>query len=52
LVVNNRLDEEQKRIIKEMSESKDPFYTRGEIAKKIGASKTTVYLYQKKWGLI
>lgn len=40
-----------KKII-ELTNAEDPWYSRGEIAEKVGVSKNTVYLYQKRYDLL
>lgn len=43
---------EELQTIVDMTLSKDPTYTRKEIARKIGRSNDTVWKYQKYFGLI
>jgi len=44
-------EEDIKIIIDMSSETLDKYFSRQEIANKIGKSKTTVYLYQKKYAV-
>lgn len=43
---------EEIQIIIDMTLSKDPMYTRKDIANKIGRSNDTIWKYQKYFGLI
>ena len=49
---NVGITEEQKEIIVNLSTSKERYFTRREISEKVGVSKTTVYKYQKRLGLL